>query len=1576
MSVTGASGASRATRVEVEPDVATDGAGAATANTTTATRGTATRGRHDVVASLGTSGGGGTSAAGALRPADRAVEIPAYGAVIAKDGSIHPIAGAASAEGPLGVLNAMALRAPDAAAPFDAVTDKALLSKIAGKLAETHAGLAGQAPDDATTLAWRQSRGAALHLLEQAAIRAFALGDKRLGKEIVDKLAAAIQAEPWRQTRDFAFESLVSRAEAKALPSVEAAREAIYPSAPPYEKWLADGKIDMRIYVDDDGSLISDQVDFFKSQGFKHTSNADGSHTLKLAKKGDKPAIEITIPKKPSSDRPALFEKMDDASVDVIGYLGHAGYGHRVDHALASGVGGTGKDKLVFLMQCWGEGNVESLERAYPDAQMLSTTAPTTDNHDWVMLSHMIGGMRDKAGWEDIRKGAVKDLKAEFKDDGEHTAEHWEGHYFFPTTRSTLVKHYDRDGDGVKDGQDHIFNVVYPKRIDAAGGLDPVVQPIPTYALDGMALNKSLNDLSLALRWNHLLPAAEEKKVVWNPDKWRSGGFFEPKDGDLRAFQLTKGADGTVAVALSTRFAHTQQEELSKMLAYEAGLWLGKEAGRDATGQAALGIGLLERVTHQQGAWYASESGMLDEAWAEEALFMKRYGLEGFTFGEMERLAGDPEVYKPEHFKKIADRVKTLPGIAKLADRAPTRVGEELTSRTEITFTPGSYLDEGMLKNALKGLGVTGAYKIQSYAPSSLVQNQPTNIVAVVEKAGKTFQVSLGVDSTGVVKSAARLDLDFAKKAEHTAARILVSLAESGGFPKSEAIGVYEAHRKAGKSFGDALSTTLADLRPRLPPGTAAPDLGELYQLESRGLLSNAEEEKIGRTAARLYPQGTAAEAEKKLFEWVGDVAKRHGLDAKALHKKYLSQFTTGEGGPLARTKGIAAVVAALPKDAGKPEALAAGDLLTAVNRAREGDEASRAGLLTAIREKMGVKDADLAVDAFRASFQGEDAPAGVEEGVAAMKRALTAKKPLADAVEAALLASRKAGNTKMVVESAFDDLGLTSSETAQGKALAAVFARARDRFHGESALAGWATEADPRRDRVAWLALYQKKLDENPRGGPGAAVRALVAEVPRNANLSIGGLERAMVLVPEAERPALMTDLLSTLGRTPVKAARGLLAENVEEGPERTAVLAAFDKKAKAGGTAGESMLAAIETAAYVTPGSVDPEGMLDLLESYNLSTADERKRLAPAFQEAMLRADVEMSLGYMLEGYDSSQPEVTAALEDHRARLARGEPYAEEFIRLLRALPRLTGDDTGVPPARLGEFADVVPEGKRREVADAYLASQRLTPAEFAAKGLFEAGDDGTAEGKRALTAALKAKMPFADAVVAAVDAANAKRDPDNRMTADPQTLDGLVALGFLTADEALGARDRTRCSSGMALPAMERIAASLNGGVQPKAAVLTAVERALAKPGATLTQGIDALLTGLGPRPRGDVRADAPPLSAAHDILQDLPAAARHEVAKRLVERAGYTIEEALRYYLKNEVDAWDRGDPAAAQAIFDREVRKGARAALAAVIREAGGPDMNVDFLRDLGAFGLLSPEDVTALEPVVREALDR
>jgi hypothetical protein len=456
----------------------------------------------------------------------------------------------------------------------------------------------------------------------------------------------------------------------------------------------------------------------------------------------------------------------------------------------------------------------------------------TSDNYDFTLMERMIETFEKKGSWKDIQKKTISDLKEYYPEDIQNGELKVDEHYFFPDTRSVLVAKVDRDGDGVMDGQDHAFNVIYPKRVDAAGGYDPVVQPVPKYALDGTALNQAINQVSLVVRYDHLLPPNLESKLVWNGDKWKSGGFFEPAAGDNRAFQFKKNASGEVEVALSTRFAHTGKQELSRMMGFEAGLWLADQAGLAGADKTALAVGMTQRVVEAQGSWASSSGELLDEPWAEEELFSKRYGLSGFTFGELGALIGEPHDFLPEHYKKISDKIKALPGAAALADRAPTKVGGDLPIREEIKFvreSSWSSVSQAALAGAMRKLGVEG--EVKSFSPSWLNQNQATNITAVVQKDGKSQVVSLGVDSEGIVRAAARLDIDLNKKIAMTVRETL-----SSGFSSTPAVAEeFDKQRAAGKSVLDALKEAVK----KAPAGASTPSTYSLENLERMGLLSS-----------------------------------------------------------------------------------------------------------------------------------------------------------------------------------------------------------------------------------------------------------------------------------------------------------------------------------------------------------------------------------------------------------------------------------------------------------------------------------------------------------------------------------------------------------------------------------------------------------------------------------------------------------------------------------------------------------------------------------------------------------------
>ncbi|MHB8879747.1 MAG: hypothetical protein ACYC8T_39165, partial [Myxococcaceae bacterium] len=343
--------------------------------------------------------------------------------------------------------NRLALKAATERNPFAQVTDKAALLAAATRLSMLHTSGLAEPAADKEVLDFRQLRAGSLALLEQAAVRAGELGAPELHKQLTFELTTAIAAEPFRALRDFSYDSLVARADAGTLPRIGAAEEAIYPSRPPREKWLEDGVLRIAYYIDNDGSEKGYQLSFMRSLGLKETKLDEDNYVFTREARAGQPKIEVLFKSPPTHDqKPKLLEKIDDPKVDIIAYTGHAGYGHRVDSAIAHGAQGTGEGKLVMLMQCSGEGNVESLERAFPDAQVLSTTEPSTDNHDQLMFKKVLNGVLAGKDWSTMQSEVVDGMKR-MSFLGEASPEK---HFFFPNTRSVLSSKYDRDQDGMR----------------------------------------------------------------------------------------------------------------------------------------------------------------------------------------------------------------------------------------------------------------------------------------------------------------------------------------------------------------------------------------------------------------------------------------------------------------------------------------------------------------------------------------------------------------------------------------------------------------------------------------------------------------------------------------------------------------------------------------------------------------------------------------------------------------------------------------------------------------------------------------------------------------------------------------------------------------------------------------------------------------------------------------------------------------------------------------------------------------------------------------------------------------------
>jgi hypothetical protein len=641
------------------------------------------------------------------------------------------------------------------AGPFATVSDPSVLRSASVAAARLFDSCLRTPRNDGEALTFRQGRAAALATLEAAAVQARASGNAELADGLTFGLVESIRKEPHQPLRAFALDSATTRSAAGKLPDIKGAASVLYPEKPPYDAWLKDGKIKFAWYTDNDGSPREDNLQFFRDLGFKEKQEADGSTTFTLSKRGEN-RIEVNVRPAPSHDAPpSLFEKMADADVDVITYCGHAGYGRRVEDALARGVGGTGENKLAILMQCSGEGSIESIHRAYPDAQLISTRALTDDNLDFTMLEGLMNALRTGDGWGQVRKDTISSFESWRAEDGETNSYDTFDigkHYFFPHDREVLLGRTDRDRDGVRDNGDHVFNVIFPGLTDAAGGMNAVVPTAPSDALDGGALNRAIERMNLVGR-DTKVPAELVRNVAWGEHAFSPDGFFEPQAGDLRAFQFeVDGASKQIKVKLSTHFSHASADALGRMMAVESGLFLGRLARADAPTQSALALSLLERAVHQAGSSHAGGyyGDFVESPQAQEQLLRARYGL-GPTFAELLAASGNPDDFTEDTFRTLLERTRGATAWSEIATRDPRPASEPMRIPSGVRLA-GS-LNGDALTQLAQRLGLEG--RVTS-TWASVPTGRASRLTLDVTGTAGPEKIVLALDSEGNVLGASR----------------------------------------------------------------------------------------------------------------------------------------------------------------------------------------------------------------------------------------------------------------------------------------------------------------------------------------------------------------------------------------------------------------------------------------------------------------------------------------------------------------------------------------------------------------------------------------------------------------------------------------------------------------------------------------------------------------------------------------------------------------------------------------------------------------------------------------------------
>lgn len=673
------------------------------------------------------------------------------------------------------------LSAPDNQ-PLAAVGDVATLKTIAVAAAKLFEACLRPPRTDAEALELRVGRAGALGLMEAAARRAGALGDLTSRDQLTLGLLYSIGREPHRGLKAFAYDSTLGRAAKGELPATKDAKSALYPEGPPYAKWAKDGVIRVVHYADDKGSPRDGNIDEYVARGYRRVDNPDGSTTMVReagAKKNTtKLRVEVIIPPAPTTDAPpSIFERMGDDAVDVIIYAGHAGYGKRVDDALAKGVQGTGDGKLIMLMQCYGEGSIESINRAFPDAHLISTREATDDNYDFTLMETLWKAVDQRHKYATVMKEASTAFKALVdgivpaadgtvgeltqRDIDNYRAHPVEAHYFMPSQREVFLNKLDRDQDGVLDKDDTAFNVVFPKRIDGTGGYDPLDPGAPLFGLNGTALNHATNQLNLLMaRYGALPDGLLGGRLPWNPDVFTPAGFFEGEPGDLRAFRFeVDSAQGRIKVSVNSRFAHAGNDALGRMLAVEAGAFVAREAGLDPLKATALQLSFLERMLHQEDLLLTQPFAPGSDAARLEYAFLARYGLP-LSFSQLMAASGNPDDFVPATFDALLAKVQATPGLDALAALPLSVVGKALDVPLQAPLLNGK-LDAELAKVVLQQLGVTEQLDEDHFSTlwfSNTGEPQPKRaVLPMKDAAGNAFIIALGIDTEGVLRSAVRL---------------------------------------------------------------------------------------------------------------------------------------------------------------------------------------------------------------------------------------------------------------------------------------------------------------------------------------------------------------------------------------------------------------------------------------------------------------------------------------------------------------------------------------------------------------------------------------------------------------------------------------------------------------------------------------------------------------------------------------------------------------------------------------------------------------------------------------------------
>lgn len=567
-------------------------------------------------------------------PPQQAPAAPPSRWTIGADGRFGLPAGARTERAELDVI-AEALAESPQAQPLGKVSQVTLLDKVAARAQALFEGALPKAlPPGRQAVTLRGDRAVSLQLLLAAAVRANALGDAARAAKYLDVLLEELTSEPCLPLRDFVVNRVDRLLAQKQLPAgtrgFGRALAQMYPREPDYARMLADGKVKLLLYLDNDSATYQTTVHLLREWGFATTKNAAGQVVAR--REGDPGDVPMEIELQPlpqtfneRASQP-IFSRLSEPDVDGAIYSGHCYYSYMGHQAAERANGADTAGKLMILSSCDGDALIEPVRRLHPRLQVVGTREVSESYTEDPFVRSLLRGLQKKQPWKTLQEHAEAAAVA-----GARKVEGYEdfdprAHYYFPHQRRVHQRREDLDGDGVSDDLDPLFHVTQaPPRPAGLSSYEPAPGTVDARGLDGRALTWSSSLLNEVQR-EYDIPETVADPLRWGPEVFVPGGFYEPDAGDQRVCQLRRLPDQRIEVQVSTRYAHASMPALSRMMAYETGLWLGQQAGFDDATRAALGLSMLARTLYQYCGTQWSD--LAESESTHQARFRARYGLD------------------------------------------------------------------------------------------------------------------------------------------------------------------------------------------------------------------------------------------------------------------------------------------------------------------------------------------------------------------------------------------------------------------------------------------------------------------------------------------------------------------------------------------------------------------------------------------------------------------------------------------------------------------------------------------------------------------------------------------------------------------------------------------------------------------------------------------------------------------------------------------------------------------------------------------------------------------------------------